>query len=178
VRAGLALAVTTIAAAAAPATNAGFTLQPCQGSATAGRGATFPAPLHNVGYWAAGFDSSSGCGGVPDAPSHPTYKSPTIDATGQAAGASATGSGGGVGACGGGAGGWPVGHRDSTVRFCATDDPVTTTQLGAIDNGPAGAIQQGMIHQLPWAAGAVTVVIHLRGVHASGPGNERNAGFV
>jgi hypothetical protein len=164
---GLAFVCATAALSLAPAASqAAFTLAPCHGSATAGRGATFPALLHNSGFWGAGFDSSAGCGNVAGAPKHPTYNSATLDSVGTAAGASPTGSGGGVGACGGGAGGWPVGYRDTTVRFCATDDPVTPTQLvnidaGAYNNGTTTIHVPGLIHQLPWASGAVTVAIHL-----------------
>jgi hypothetical protein len=165
--AGLALAAAMLAFALAPAASqAAFTLAPCHGSATAGRGATFPALLHNSGYWGAGFDSSAGCGSTSGAPSHPTYNSSTIDSVGTTAHSSTNGSGGGVGACGGGAGGWPVGHRDATVRFCATDDPVTPTQLTNMDTGqdasqPGSAAVPGLMHQLPWVAGAMTVSVHV-----------------
>jgi hypothetical protein len=166
-RPGLAIAVATAALSLAPsAANAAFTLQPCHGSATAGRGATFPALLHNSGFWGTGFDSGAGCGNVAGAPTHPTYNSGTIDSDGQSSNASATGSGGGVGACGGGAGGWKAGHRDMTVRFCATDDPVTVAQLTNADAGcdtyhSPIVCTPGVLHQLPWASGAVTIAIHL-----------------
>jgi ABC-type phosphate transport system substrate-binding protein len=81
-----------------------------------------------------------------------------------------TGSGAGVGACGGGAAHWPAGYRDTTVRFCATDDPVTPTQLANADagnytgsNGHPGypAPEPGVLHQLPWAGGAIGVIVHV-----------------
>ena len=164
VRCALACAsAATLSVAITSSAQAAFDLTPCHGQATAGRGATFPASLHNSGFWGAGFDSnaSGACGGSPP---HPTYNSATLDSVGTGAGASATGSGGGVGACGGGAAKWPVGYRDTTVRFCATDDPVTPTQLSNIDAGAYSGYAQpvpGKIHQLPWASGAVTVVVHL-----------------
>ena len=69
-RSGLAIAITAAALSMAPsAAQAAFTLQPCHGSATAGRGATFPALLHNGGFWGSGFDSAAGCSGAPAHPS-------------------------------------------------------------------------------------------------------------
>ena len=182
-RSGLAIAIAAAALSMAPsAAQAAFTLQPCHGSATAGRGATFPALLHNGGFWGQGFDTGSDCAGVPGAPAHPTYNSSTTDSVGTTAGASKTGSGAGVGACGGGAGGWPVGHRDATVRFCATDDPLTPTQLARIDAGADASTSPvvstpGVIHQLPWAAGANVLAVHIpEGCQLPAPGTTGAAG--
>lgn len=174
-RSALTIAIAAGALSMVPsAAQAAFTLQPCHGSGTAGRGATFPALLHNGGFWGAGFDSASDCAGTTE--THPTYNSAPVDATGAGVSASKTGSGAGVGACGGGSGGWPIGHRDSNVRFCATDDPLTPTQLQRIDNGADQSTNPvvttpGLIHQIPWASGAVTVILHLpEGCQLPAPG--------
>ena len=128
-RSGLAIAITAAALSMAPsAAQAAFTLQPCHGSATAGRGATFPALLHNGGFWGSGFDSAAGCSG---SPAHPSYNSAPVDTPG----ASANGSGGGVGACGGMQPAGPPATAISTSASARPMIPVLSSQLTTMDAG-------------------------------------------
>jgi ABC-type phosphate transport system substrate-binding protein len=173
-RAVLALVAAAVALAfASSSAHAAFTLKSCQGTSTAGRGASFPQLLHNSGFWGAGFNSSAGCGATAGAPSAPTYNI----ATPQVSGAKSSGSGSGLGSCGAGQAGYPVGYRDPVVRFCATDDPATPTQLANMNAGnPATTADDGQIHQLPWAGGALIVIVHVpEGCTFPAPGASNSA---
>ena len=182
-RSGLAIAIAAAALSMAPsAAQAAFTLQPCHGSATAGRGATFPALLHNGGFWGQGFDTGSDCAGVPGAPAHPTYNSaqPTRSAPRLAPQRPAAAPASGPAAAAPGAGQSATATRLSASARRMTRSrrpswrgsmPALTPALRPVVNTP------GVIHQLPWAAGANVLAVHIpEGCQLPAPGTTGAAG--
>ncbi len=152
--AGATLAAAAILAPAASAQN--FTLNECAGEGILGRGASFQSNAHT--YW----------GGSN------VFKRPTAGGGCGSAGPNilwdATGSGAGRASLGERAATNPSGDRDPSVRFAGTDEPPTPTQVdqmqkGAIDaNGlDATAADNGKLHVIPVAIGAMTAIVNLPG---------------
>lgn len=136
IRTGLgALALGLVAVAGiAPQANAAFTSTQCNGTDVTGRGASFAQAAH--GAWEFNFTNTF-CGG-----SSPNI---TYDPAGSGAGRTA------------------VTQRPpaATARFGGTDDPLTTSQKAAINEGDALiATDNGLIHQIPAAVGAVVVLVN------------------
>ncbi len=135
--AGLAGVLTLLVAALAvlclvPQAQAAFTTPQCQGADVLGRGASFAQAAH--GGWGVPFKNSF-CGG----------SSPNIayDPAGSGAGISG------------------MKLRSATdPRFGGTDDPLTTTQKNEIQAGTAAEGDEGLIHQIPIAVGAVAPLVN------------------
>ena len=136
IRTGLgALALGLVAVAGfAPQANAAFTSTQCNGTEVTGRGASFAQAAH--GAWEFNFNTNF-CGG-----SGPNI---TYDPAGSGAGRTA------------------VTQRPpvATARFAGTDDPLTSSQKAAINEGDAlTPNDNGEIHQIPAAVGAVAVIVN------------------
>ncbi len=136
IRTGLgALALGLVAVAGfAPQANAAFTSTQCNGTDVTGRGASFAQAAH--GAWEFNFTNTF-CGG-----SSPNI---TYDPAGSGAGRTA------------------MTQRPpvATARFGGTDDPLTTAQKTAINAGDAlNANDDGQVHQIPAAVGAVAVLVN------------------
>lgn len=118
----------------APQANAAFTSTQCNGTEITGRGASFAQAAH--GAWEFNFTNNF-CGG-----SSPNI---TYDPAGSGAGRTA------------------VTQRPpvATARFGGTDDPLTSSQKAAINEGDVlTPNDNGEIHQIPAAVGAVAVVVN------------------
>jgi len=135
--AGLAGAIALLLAALtalclAPQANAGFTTPQCGGESVLGRGASFAQAAH--GAWETPFRNNF-CGGTgPDIQYDPA------------------GSGAGI------AGMKLRGGADP--RFGGTDDPLSTTQKNEIQAGTVAEGDEGLIHQVPIAVGAVAPLVN------------------
>lgn len=127
----LVLAVLT-AVGLAPRANAAFSSSQCGGADVLGRGASFAQAAH--GAWEVNFHNVF-CGG--DAPDI------LYDPAGSGAGIS------GMEARGG-----------ADPRFGGTDDPLTKTQKEKINAGTGAAGDEGLIHQIPIAVGAVAPLVN------------------
>lgn len=135
--AGLAGVLTLLAAALAalclvPQANAAFSISQCQGGDVLGRGASFAQAAH--GGWGVPFKNSF-CGG--------TAPNIQYDPAGSGAGISAMKLRGGT-----------------DPRFGGTDDPLTTTQKNEIQAGTVTEGDEGLIHQVPIAVGAVAPLVN------------------
>jgi ABC-type phosphate transport system substrate-binding protein len=135
--AGLAGVLTLLAAVLAalclvPQANAAFSISQCQGGDVLGRGASFAQAAH--GGWGVPFKNSF-CGG--------TAPNIVYDPAGS----------------GGGINGMKL--RGATdPRFGGTDDPLTTTQKNEIQAGTVTVGDEGLIHQVPIAVGAVAPLVN------------------
>jgi len=134
---GLAGVLTLLAAALAalclvPQANAAFSISQCEGGDVLGRGASFAQAAH--GGWGVPFKNSF-CGG--------TAPNVQYDPAGSGAGISG------------------MKLRGATdPRFGGTDDPLTTTQKNEIQAGTAAEGDEGLIHQVPIAVGAVAPLVN------------------
>lgn len=135
--AGLAGALTLLAAVLAalclvPQANAAFSISQCQGADVLGRGASFAQAAH--GAWEVPFRNNF-CGGTgPDIQYDPA------------------GSGAGING---------LKLRGATdPRFGGTDDPLSTTQKNEIQAGTVAEGDEGLIHQVPIAVGAVAPLVN------------------
>lgn len=176
-------AVVALAAAASvapPSAHASFTIPACGGSAVQGEGSSLQAVAQEQFWTQSVFYTSFGCGSGAVSSSPVTYTS--------------DGSGCGIAAIGGGPGapakcapGTPeanhaiAGERAFTSRFAASDAPLTPAQKAAAE--AQGEEKPGLIHQIPVAVAAVTVIVHfpegcslVNPVEASGNGDTSTGG--
>ncbi|MFZ1155159.1 MAG: hypothetical protein WAN93_09670, partial [Solirubrobacteraceae bacterium] len=149
------VAVAFVAAVATPSAHAAFTIAECHGSAVKGEGSSLQATAQEQFWTQNVFYSSFGCGSGAISTSPVSYKS--------------DGSGCGIAAIGGGPGPKETcstfqaetakaGERASETRFAASDAPMTPAQKANAE--AAGGPNPGVIHEIPVAVAAVTVVVH------------------
>lgn len=129
----LALLATVLAALClVPQANAAFSISQCQGADVLGRGASFAQAAH--GAWEVPFRNNF-CGGT----------GPDIQYDPAGSGAGITG----------------MKLRGATdPRFGGTDDPLSTTQKNEIQAGTVAEGDEGLIHQVPIAVGAVAPLVN------------------
>ena len=151
-----AMALLALAAAATPpAAHAEFTLNACQGGPTKGEGSSLQATAQEQVWTLSVFYTSFGCGSGAASTSPVSYKS--------------DGSGCGIASIGGGpqseekcstfqAGAAKPGERASETRFAASDAPLTPTEKANAE--AASGPNPGVLHQIPVAVAAVTVIVH------------------
>ena len=151
-----AMALLGIAAAVTPpSAHAAFTLAECQGGPTKGEGSSLQATAQEQVWTLSVFYTSFGCGSGAVSTSPVSYKS--------------DGSGCGIASIGGGpqteekcstfqAGAAKAGERASETRFAASDAPLTPAQKSNAE--AAGGTNPGVLHQIPVAVAAVTVIVH------------------
>jgi hypothetical protein len=143
------------AAATPPSAHAAFTLNACQGGPTKGEGSSLQATAQEQVWTLSVFYTSFGCGSGAVSTSPVSYKS--------------DGSGCGIASIGGGpqteekcstfqAGAAKPGERASETRFAASDAPLTPTEKANAE--AAGGTNPGVLHQIPVAVAAVTVIVH------------------
>jgi ABC-type phosphate transport system substrate-binding protein len=143
------------AAATPPSAHAAFTLGACQGGPTKGEGSSLQATAQEQVWTLSVFYTSFGCGSGAVSTSPVSYKS--------------DGSGCGIASIGGGpqteekcstfqAGAAKPGERASETRFAASDAPLTPTEKANAE--AAGGTNPGVLHQIPVAVAAVTVIVH------------------
>jgi ABC-type phosphate transport system substrate-binding protein len=151
---GAALIAAAIMAPAASAQN-GFTLNECAGEGILGRGASFQNTAHTTLWNTVTFKASIANGGCGS-------QAPNVlwDSTGSGNGRAALGARDVLIN--------PNGDRDATVRFAGSDEPpsplqVQQMQQGVVDaNGQdATAADNGTLHVIPVAIGAITVIVNL-----------------
>jgi ABC-type phosphate transport system substrate-binding protein len=165
------------AAATPPSAHAAFTLNACQGGPTKGEGSSLQATAQEQVWTLSVFYTSFGCGSGAVSTSPVSYKS--------------DGSGCGIASIGGGpqseekcstfqAGAAKPGERASETRFAASDAPLTPTEKANAE--AAGGTNPGVLHQIPVAVAAVTVIVHfpegcsLENPEPSGNGNTTTGG--
>lgn len=140
----LSYAVLATAASLAIATSsaeAEFTLLPCQGAGIQARGASFQVSAQQ------GFNQN--------------FHSPGFcDATGPAVAYDGAGSGAGRRALGERTGSNTTGARDPAIRLGASDEPPTPTGKADMERGLDGSGDEGTLHVVPVANGAVTVIVN------------------
>jgi ABC-type phosphate transport system substrate-binding protein len=143
------------AAATPPSAHAAFTLNACQGGPTKGEGSSLQATAQEQVWTLSVFYTSFGCGSGAASTSPVSYKS--------------DGSGCGIASIGGGpqteekcstfqAGAAKPGERASETRFAASDAPLTPTEKANAE--AASGTNPGVLHQIPVAVAAVTVIVH------------------
>ncbi|HEV7938812.1 MAG TPA: hypothetical protein VGP18_12430 [Solirubrobacteraceae bacterium] len=150
------MALLAVAAAATPpSAHAAFTLNACQGGPTKGEGSSLQATAQEQVWTLSVFYTSFGCGSGAVSTSPVSYKS--------------DGSGCGIASIGGGpqteekcstfqAGAVKPGERASETRFAASDAPLTPTEKANAE--AASGPNPGVLHQIPVAVAAVTVIVH------------------
>jgi ABC-type phosphate transport system substrate-binding protein len=147
-----AMALIAVAAASAPsAAHAAFTIEKCKGAPVEGQGSSAQKEAQLELWSTTIWHGPSGCGG-----SAPAVKY------------APEGSGCGIASIGGEASksncfGFEAkesgaGLRPGPTRFGGSDAPLTETQKTNAD--AAGSVHAGVIHQIPVAAFAVTIVVH------------------
>ncbi len=147
-------ALVIAAAAAPPSAHASFTIEPCHGSAIQGEGSSFQKVAQQQFWTTTIFDSSFGCGSGAASSTPVTYVP-----DGSGCGIASIGGGGSTGKCSDfESENANAGYRDPNTRFAGSDAPLTPTQQAAAD--AAGGEHPGVIHTLPVANGAVTVIVH------------------
>ena len=165
------------AAATPPSAHAAFTLNACQGGPTKGEGSSLQATAQEQVWTLSVFYTSFGCGSGAVSTSPVSYKS--------------DGSGCGIASIGGGpqteekcstfqAGAAKAGERASETRFAASDAPLTPIEKANAE--AASGTNPGVLHQIPVAVAAVTVIVHfpegcsLENPEPSGNGNTTTGG--
>lgn len=150
-----AVAALVAAAAVAPlSAHAAFAIPACGGSAVKGEGSSLQKVAQTEFWTTHVFYTSFGCESA--ASTSPITYSPD-------------GSGCGIASIGGGPGAKAAcsdfeaatvenGYRDPETRFAASDAPLTAAQKAAAE-AKSGA-KPGLLHQIPVASAAVTVVVH------------------
>lgn len=137
--------------AGASTASADFSIARCTGEPIIARGASF----QNAAFtgWQTAFASATapGCGA--------TAPLVTLQASGSGAGRQALGVKGGVNA---------FQDRDVSIRFAASDEPLTATDRQQIEKGPIDAngvdvtaADDNPVHLIPVAIGAAAVLVHL-----------------
>jgi ABC-type phosphate transport system substrate-binding protein len=173
-----AMAALALAAVVAPSAHAAFAIPACSGSAIKGEGSSLQKVAQTEFWTTHVFYTSFGCEAA--ALTSPVTYSPD-------------GSGCGIASIGGGpgseatcsdfkAGTVAAGYRDPETRFAASDAPLTAAQKAAAED--AGGPKPGILHQIPVASAAVTIVVHFpegcklkdpgTGAAASGAGTVNN----
>jgi ABC-type phosphate transport system substrate-binding protein len=143
------------AAVTPPSAHAAFTLGACQGGPTKGEGSSLQATAQEQVWTLSVFYTSFGCGSGAVSTSPVSYKS--------------DGSGCGIASIGGGpqteekcstflAAKAAPGERASETRYAASDAPLTPTEKANAE--AAGGPNPGVLHQIPVAVAAVTVIVH------------------
>ena len=157
--------VVVAAAAAPPSAHASFTVPKCGGSAIQGEGSSFQKVAQQQYWIPTVFYSSFGCGSGAASSSPVTYVS-----DGSGCGIASIGGGGSTGKCSDFESSAAVGgYRDPNTRFGSSDAPLTPTQQTAAD--AVGSEHPGLIHTLPVADGAVTIIVHFpEGCELEDPG--------
>jgi ABC-type phosphate transport system substrate-binding protein len=151
------VALAVVVGVAPQSARASFTVPVCGGSAVQGEGSSLQAVAQEQFWTQSVFYTSFGCGAGAASSSPVTYKS--------------DGSGCGIAAIGGGPGakatcasGTPEAQnakaeeRAGLSRFAASDAPLTPAQKAAAE--AQGGPNPGLIHQIPVAVAAVTVIVH------------------
>lgn len=125
-----------LTAAVAPSAQAAFTTPVCGGSAISGRGASFQAGAQSG--FNQNFHSAFVCGaGGPGISYDPAGSGPGRAAFGEGAGT-----------------------RDPSIRYIAFDEAPTPSQRTQIEQGGAGAGDDGSLHVIPAAIGAVPIIVN------------------
>ncbi|MDW5597974.1 hypothetical protein VSS74_26705 [Conexibacter stalactiti] len=152
------IAVLAVGAGAFGATDAhaAFTIAECQGAPGVRiQGASFQNAAQS--YWKSVFEGSNGCGGAPTAPIY-----------------SGNGSGNGLASMGAGRGSSTLlcvvantcrvpldnGVRDGLSAAATTDEPPTADQISLMEAGLPGDADNGIVHVIPVATGATTLILH------------------
>ncbi len=125
-----------LTAGVAPSAQAAFTTPACGGSAVNGRGASFQAGAQSG--FSQNFHSAFVCGaGGPGISYDPAGSGPGRAAFGEGAGT-----------------------RDPSIRYIAFDEAPTPTQRTQIEQGGAGTGDDGSLHVIPAAVGAVPIIVN------------------
>ncbi len=156
------VAVVTIAVAAPQSAQANFTIERCSGSEAKGEGSSLQKIAQLSDWIPKVFNSPEGCENGPKV---------TYEPDGSGCGIAAIGGGPGAeGTClGFEAKNAEVGVRSAVVRFAGSDAPLNATQKAAAQQ--EGKEKAGLIHQIPVASAAVTLVVHFpEGCKLKNPG--------
>jgi ABC-type phosphate transport system substrate-binding protein len=151
---GVIAALAAAAAVAPPSAHAAFSIPACSGSAVKGEGSSLQKVAQTEFWTTDVFYTSFGCESA--ASTSPITYNPD-------------GSGCGIASIGGGPGSEATcsdfkagmvanGYRDPETRFAASDAPLTVVQKAAAE--AKGGTNPGVLHQIPVASAAVTVVVH------------------
>ncbi len=144
-RLGLALTGAMAALAVlAPASQANFTTTKCQGDPVTGRGASFANTAHV--NWEIGFenDCTATVGVFPEITYDPAGSGAGRRAMGERTSPNTTGSL----------------SRNQGIRFGMTDEAPTATSVGQMNQGTDNVGDEGAIHVIPGAVGAVTMSVN------------------
>ncbi len=149
-RRALAAAATSLLLAAlllaltAPRGEAAFSTGKCQGADAIGRGASFAATAQSA--WKLNFQSffCADVGAFPNVTYEPLGSGAGLEAMGVRRGANTDGSR----------------SRNQPPRFGATDDPPTPAQIAQMNQGTDAAGDEGQIHVVPAAVGAVAPLVN------------------
>jgi ABC-type phosphate transport system substrate-binding protein len=123
--------------------DAAFSTAKCQGADITGRGASFAATAQSA--WKLNFQGLY-CAGS-------TFPNVTYEATGSGAGLESMGARRGANSTG-------ANSRNQVPRFAGTDDPPTPTQVAQINQGTDAVGDEGLIHVVPAAVGAVAPLVN------------------
>jgi ABC-type phosphate transport system substrate-binding protein len=134
-------AVLAAFAVTAPASQANFTTTPCGGNNVTGDGASFQNTAHNS-VWKPLFNAQ--CGGSPTITYLPNGSGEGVRRMGVRTGDNADGSK----------------SRNQGIRFGATDDAPSTTDVSQMNQGTDAAGDEGTIHTIPVAVGAVAALVN------------------
>lgn len=167
------LAALVVAAGAPQAAHAEFTLKRCQGGAVEGEGSSFQAAaqaLLQIDY-----NEPFGCEG--------SIGKVTYFSDGSGCGIASIGGGGSTGKCSNfESASATAGFRATDTRFGGSDAPLTPEQQTAAD--AVGSQHPGLIHILPIAIGATTVIVHFpegcqleNPAQTNGNGNTSTGGY-
>lgn len=151
---GVLAALVVAVAAAPPSAHAAFSIPACSGSAVKGEGSSLQKVAQTEFWTTHVFYTSFGCESA--ASTSPVTYNPD-------------GSGCGIASIGGGPGSKATcsdfeaaavadGYRDPETRFAASDAPLTAAQKAAAEAKVSS--KPGLLHQIPVASAAVTVVVH------------------
>jgi ABC-type phosphate transport system substrate-binding protein len=154
-----------VAGLTAPSAHAAFSIPACSGSAIHGEGSSLQKVAQQQ-FWIPGvFYTSFGCGSGAASSSPVEYL-----ADGSGCGMASLGAGPTSGTCATQAGNlYTVGYRDPNTRFGGSDAPPTPEQKANIED--SGGAHPGVLHVLPVASAAVTVVVHFpEGCELKSPG--------
>lgn len=128
----------------APRGEAAFSTGECQGADVIGRGASFAATAQSA--WKLSFQNTfcAGAGVFPNVTYEPLGSGAGLEAMGVRRGLNVDG----------------ARSRNQPPRFGASDDPPTPTQIAQINQGTDAAGDEGQIHVVPAAVGAVAPLVN------------------
>jgi ABC-type phosphate transport system substrate-binding protein len=128
----------------APRSEAAFSTGKCQGTDVIGRGASFATTAQSA--WKLNFQSffCADAGVFPNVTYEPLGSGAGLEAMGARRGANLDGSR----------------SRNQPPRFAGSDDPPTPTQVAQINQGTDAAGDEGVIHVVPAAVGAVAALVN------------------